>query len=42
MQVGTRNDSIMIQAQIPAVIAALNQGYYVSIADDTGVHAAFC
>jgi hypothetical protein len=42
MQAGTREDSTAIQMQAVMVITALNEGYYVSIADDLGTKAAFC
>jgi hypothetical protein len=42
MQLGTREDNSAIQMQAAMVISALNEGYYVSVADDGGPKAAFC
>jgi hypothetical protein len=41
MQVGTRSDSTAIQTQAAYFVAALNEGYFVSVVDDTGPKAAF-
>jgi hypothetical protein len=41
LQVGAPEDSNFTQAQTAIAIAALNLGFYVSIADDGGPQAAF-
>jgi hypothetical protein len=41
VQVGARNDSEFTQSQMMIAVEALNQGWYVSIADDGGPKAAF-
>jgi hypothetical protein len=41
LQVGAPEDSNFTQAQTLIVVAALNLGFYVSIADDGGPQAAF-
>jgi hypothetical protein len=42
MQIGTREDSSAIQMQATMIIASLNEGFYVSVADDSGPKAAYC
>lgn len=41
LQVGAPQDSNFTQAQTAIAVAALNLGFYVSIADDGGPQAAF-
>ncbi|KAF2398657.1 LIP-domain-containing protein [Trichodelitschia bisporula] len=41
LQVGNRQDNTYVQLQSLIVVAALSQGWYVSVADDGGPQAAF-
>jgi hypothetical protein len=41
MQVGAPPDNLFNQLQMAVVVEALSQGYYVSIADNGGMQAAF-
>lgn len=41
LQVGARSDNTYNQLQNAIVVLALQRGWYVSVADDAGPHAAF-
>lgn len=41
LQMGNREDNVFTQMQTMVVIAALNQGWFVAVADDAGPQAAF-
>lgn len=41
MQGFTRLDSAFTQVQVAEIVLALDQGWYVSVADDEGPQAAF-
>jgi hypothetical protein len=41
MQVDAPHDNLFNQLQMAIVVEALSQGFYVSIADDGGMQAAF-
>jgi hypothetical protein len=41
MQQGARDDNLFVQFQTLIVVAAMNMGYYISVADDLGPQAAY-
>jgi hypothetical protein len=41
LQLGDRIDNIFTQLQTVVIISALNEGWYVSVADDGGPQGAF-